>query len=262
MHGAETPRVRAKIENDIYLLRVFVFFERTLGIEPTPTPWGAPRMTVQTSGQVNGEHATSTTRTHTSDSSETKTPSGNVPSNGAKPSSWVSHTASNAGSLRPLQQHAKETVVAFHLDATSSDAIILTISSTRRQGCIEASVLGDRGRPKVMTKWSDTQRVGEAPEGWLGIIDRRSPPLGSSSRPPHLTAPSYSPCVPTTIDKSKPQQQKERDGVLSSLKMTIDGPNLAKEASSATLAKAAFDSIVKPLVMIRVNFILFCNRVS
>ena len=160
MHGTVTPRARAEIGCNNPLLRVFVFFERTPGTDPTPTPSGAPRVTVQMNSRVNGEHITSITRTHTSHLSEPQTPSGNVQSNGANPSSWVSHTASNAGSLRPLQQHAKATVVAFHLAATSSDVISLTISSTQRQGCIVANVLGGCGRLNAVANWSDTQRIG------------------------------------------------------------------------------------------------------
>ena len=50
----------------------------------------------------------------------------------------VAHNASNAGSSRLLQQHAKETAAAFPPELTSSRAISLRISSTLRQGCIEA----------------------------------------------------------------------------------------------------------------------------
>ena len=49
---------------------------------------------------------------------------------------WVSHSASNTGSSRLLQQHAKATEVPRPPDATSSQVIILTISSMWRQQCI------------------------------------------------------------------------------------------------------------------------------
>ena len=49
---------------------------------------------------------------------------------------WVSHSASKTGSSRFLQQHAKATEVPRPSDATSSQMIILTISSTWRQWCI------------------------------------------------------------------------------------------------------------------------------
>jgi hypothetical protein len=49
----------------------------------------------------------------------------------------VSHNASNTGSSKLLQQHAKASVVARSPDATSSQTISLRISSTLRHGCIE-----------------------------------------------------------------------------------------------------------------------------
>jgi len=58
----------------------------------------------------------------------------------------------------------------------------------------------------------------------------------------------------------KSQRPKERDGVLSSLNVAIDGLNLAKEASSITPAKAIFSSVSVLLTMIRVSFLLFCDE--
>ena len=49
---------------------------------------------------------------------------------------WVSHNVSNTGSSKLLQQHVSATAVALAFDATSSQAISLTISSTLRQACI------------------------------------------------------------------------------------------------------------------------------
>ena len=53
------------------------------------------------------------------------------------------------------------------------------------------------------------------------------------------------------------QRPKRRDNVLSTLNMTIEVLNLAKEASSITPAKAAFGSVSAILAMIRVRFFLF-----
>ena len=53
------------------------------------------------------------------------------------------------------------------------------------------------------------------------------------------------------------QQPRERNGVLSSLNMAIEGLNLAKELASATPAKAVFGSVAILLTMIRVSFPLF-----
>ena len=58
----------------------------------------------------------------------------NCLSNGPCPS----HNASNTGSSRFLQQHARLTAVPLPPDPTSSQAMSLTISSTLRQGCIES----------------------------------------------------------------------------------------------------------------------------
>ena len=53
------------------------------------------------------------------------------------------------------------------------------------------------------------------------------------------------------------QQPKRRDNVLSTLSMTIEVLNLAKEASSITPAKAAFGSVSIILAMIRVRSSIF-----
>ena len=56
------------------------------------------------------------------------------------------------------------------------------------------------------------------------------------------------------------QQQKGRNGVLSSLNVAIEGLNLAKELTSATPAKAVFGSVAILLTMIRVSFLPFCDQ--
>ena len=53
------------------------------------------------------------------------------------------------------------------------------------------------------------------------------------------------------------QRPKERDGTLSTLNVTIEALNLAKEICSITPAKAAFGSVVVLLTMIRVCSLLF-----
>ena len=58
----------------------------------------------------------------------------------------------------------------------------------------------------------------------------------------------------------KSQQPKSRDGVLSTLNLTIDGLNLAKEVSSVTPAKAAFGTVAILLAMIRVSSHLSYNE--
>jgi len=58
----------------------------------------------------------------------------------------------------------------------------------------------------------------------------------------------------------KSQQPKERDGVLSSLNVAIEGLNLAKELSSITPAKAVFGSVSVLLIMIRVSLFFFCDE--
>ena len=57
------------------------------------------------------------------------------------------------------------------------------------------------------------------------------------------------------------QRPKGRDSVISSLNMTIDGLNLAKEVSSITPAMTVFGSVAILLTMIRIGFLLFCRRV-
>jgi len=52
------------------------------------------------------------------------------------------------------------------------------------------------------------------------------------------------------------QQPKRRNNVLSTLNMTIEVLNLAKEVSSNTPAKAAFGSVSAILVLIRVRSFL------
>jgi len=56
------------------------------------------------------------------------------------------------------------------------------------------------------------------------------------------------------------QRPKGRDGVLSLLNVAIDGLDLAKEVSSITPAKAVFGSVAILLTMIRVSFLLLCDR--
>ena len=55
----------------------------------------------------------------------------------------------------------------------------------------------------------------------------------------------------------KSQRPKGREGVISSLKVAIDGLNLAKEVSSITPAKAVFGSVAILLTMIQVSTLLF-----
>ena len=73
-----------------------------------------------------------------------------------------------------------------------------------------------------------------------------------------LTAcrPRRSPQLPRvlTMDENS-QRPKGRDGVLSSLNVTIEALNLAKEVSGITPAKAVFGSVSVLLTMIRV----FCS---
>jgi len=59
----------------------------------------------------------------------------------------------------------------------------------------------------------------------------------------------------TMTDNLKPRRPEGQDGTLSSLNVAIDALNLAKEASGATLAKAAFDSTSFLLTKIRVSFL-------
>ena len=55
------------------------------------------------------------------------------------------------------------------------------------------------------------------------------------------------------------KQPKERDGVLSSLSVTVEVLNLAKEVPGIAPAKAAFGSVSVLLTMIRARFFLFCD---
>ena len=55
------------------------------------------------------------------------------------------------------------------------------------------------------------------------------------------------------------QQQKGQDDALSSLNVTIDAMNLAKDIVDITPATAAFRSVGSLLTMIRVCFFLFYN---
>jgi len=56
---------------------------------------------------------------------------------------------------------------------------------------------------------------------------------------------------------ANPQRPKERDGTLSSLNVTIETLNLAKEISGIEPAKAVFGSVSVLLTMVRVRFFLF-----
>ena len=57
----------------------------------------------------------------------------------------------------------------------------------------------------------------------------------------------------------KSQRPKERDGILSTLNVAIDGLNFAKELADMTPAKAAVGSVAILLTMIRVGFLPFCD---
>ena len=56
------------------------------------------------------------------------------------------------------------------------------------------------------------------------------------------------------------QRPKGRRGIRSTLNVSIEAMNLAKEISSVTPAKAAFGSVSVVLTMIRVCVILFCGN--
>jgi len=58
------------------------------------------------------------------------------------------------------------------------------------------------------------------------------------------------------------KQPKGRGDVISSLNVTIEALNLAKEISTITPAKAAFGSISALLAMIRVCFLLFYDELQ
>jgi len=59
---------------------------------------------------------------------------------------------------------------------------------------------------------------------------------------------------------AKSQRPKEREGVLSSLNVAIEGLNLAKEIAAVAPAKAAFGSVSVLLTMVRVRFLPFCDN--
>ena len=61
---------------------------------------------------------------------------------------------------------------------------------------------------------------------------------------------------------AKSQRPKGRDGIISTLNLTIEAMNLAKEVSSVTPAKAVFGSVSVLLTMIKVRSLLFCCRTS
>ena len=63
----------------------------------------------------------------------------------------------------------------------------------------------------------------------------------------------------TSTMQASPQRPKGRDGVLSTLSVTIEALNLAKEVCGITPAKAAFGSVSALLTMIRVCFLLSCG---
>ena len=58
----------------------------------------------------------------------------------------------------------------------------------------------------------------------------------------------------------KSQRPKERDGVLSTLNVAIDGLGFAKELVDMAPAKAAVGSVAILLTMIRVCFLPFCGE--
>jgi len=55
---------------------------------------------------------------------------------------------------------------------------------------------------------------------------------------------------------ARSKRSKRRDGVLSSLNVTIEGLNIAQNLSSITPAKAVFSTVSVILTMIRVSFFL------
>jgi len=59
--------------------------------------------------------------------------------------------------------------------------------------------------------------------------------------------------------EAKSQRPKGRDNSLSSLNVTIEALNLAKDLCSVTPAKAAFGSVSTLLTMVRVRFPQFRN---
>jgi len=59
--------------------------------------------------------------------------------------------------------------------------------------------------------------------------------------------------------EAKSQRPKGRDNTLSSLNVTIEALNLAKDICSITPAKAVFGSVSTLLTMVRVPFLQFCD---
>jgi hypothetical protein len=57
-----------------------------------------------------------------------------------------------------------------------------------------------------------------------------------------------------------PQRPKGRDGALSTLNVTIDALNLAKDIVDIAPAKAAFGSVIALLTMINVRLFLYCDN--
>ena len=55
------------------------------------------------------------------------------------------------------------------------------------------------------------------------------------------------------------QREIGRDGVISTLNVTIEALNLAKEICSISPAKAAFATVVVLLIAIKVRFLLHCD---
>ena len=66
------------------------------------------------------------------------------------------------------------------------------------------------------------------------------------------------PRVSTMATSSR--RPKGRGGLRSTLNVSIEAMNLAKEISSVTPAKAVFGSVSVVLTMIRVCFLLFCGN--
>ena len=76
---------------------------------------------------------------------------------------------------------------------------------------------------------------------------------------PTASRPRLFPHLPPTSTMAKNSQRpKGRSGLRSTLNVSIEAMNLAKEISSVTPAKAVFGSVSVVLTMVRVRFILFC----
>jgi hypothetical protein len=80
----------------------------------------------------------------------------------------------------------------------------------------------------------------------------------ASSQPGRHAIFSQPPPPVSTMDTNT-QRPKGRDGTLSTLNVTIDALNIAKDVVDIAPAKAAFGSVVALLTMIRVRFFLFCD---